>query len=158
MADAYIVVTEDSTSGKLVDNTSLTVGANTVYRQRVQVAGSSAAAFVEVLPSNPASSDYAIVVRSIPQRGATGAVTAVTASTSSKTLLAANAARLTAKLYSASTGTLYVSLASASATSAFTFPMSNGSFYELPAGLYTGVITGMWPVASGLVMVTEVTT
>ncbi len=64
MADAVIQVAPDST-GKMVDNTSLTVGANTVYRQRVQLAGQAATELADVRNTQPATTDYGLVVRNV---------------------------------------------------------------------------------------------
>lgn len=65
MADGLVQVPPDST-GKKVDTTELTVGANTVERQRVHLAGSAAAALVDPLNSAPAGTEYALPVRNIP--------------------------------------------------------------------------------------------
>jgi hypothetical protein len=48
MTDAFIQVAPDST-GKKVDNEELTVGANTVERQRIEVAGAAAAEIARVV-------------------------------------------------------------------------------------------------------------
>lgn len=158
MADAYIVVTEDSTSGKLVDNTSLTVGADTVYRQRVTIAGSSAALLAEVLASNPASSEYGLVVRVLEAKGGTGAITVATASTSSQVVLAANAARIGASVYSNSTEPMYLAFSGSAATSSYTVILSEDDFYELGKPMYTGALSAMWGAAAGTASITEVTT
>ncbi len=63
MADAVVQVAPDSTGHK-IDVTDLTVGANTVARQRINVADpSTAAALAAVKNANPASGDYGVVVR-----------------------------------------------------------------------------------------------
>lgn len=62
MADDYIQVAPDST-GKKVDNTKLTVGANDVYRQRTQTAGAGAAELQDVRNTAPGASDYGAVTR-----------------------------------------------------------------------------------------------
>lgn len=62
MADGYIQVAPDST-GKKVDNESLTVGANTVLRQRVQVAGAADVEIARVMNSDPFSTTYGLATR-----------------------------------------------------------------------------------------------
>ena len=65
MADSFTQVAPDSTGDK-VDGDELTVGANTVIRQRVQVAGAAAAEIVDVANAEPGASDYGIVARTLP--------------------------------------------------------------------------------------------
>lgn len=64
MTDAVVQLNPDGT-GKNVDNESLAVGANTVYRQRVQIAGALAAEIARVLNTAPTGTEYAQVTRSI---------------------------------------------------------------------------------------------
>lgn len=67
MADDVIQLAPDGT-GKKVDNSSLTVGANTVYRQRTNVASPSDPAGIAEVKNVPASStDYGQLVRVIPE-------------------------------------------------------------------------------------------
>src|SRR5256885_1611632 len=66
MADQILILPDDSgNTGKKLDTTSLTVGANTVQRERMNLAGSAAAALAEVLNSAP-STEYGLVTRNIP--------------------------------------------------------------------------------------------
>lgn len=63
MADAIVQVAPDST-GKMVDNSSLTVGANTVYRQRLNIADpTTAAGLAVVINTTPTGSEYGLAVR-----------------------------------------------------------------------------------------------
>lgn len=63
MADDVVQVAPDST-GKKIDNSSLTVGANTVYRQRTNISDpTTAAAIASVLNAAPGGTEYALVVR-----------------------------------------------------------------------------------------------
>lgn len=64
MADGIVQLAPDGT-GKKMDTEELTVGANTVHRERVQIAGATAAALAKVLNADPASADYGLVVRPI---------------------------------------------------------------------------------------------
>lgn len=61
MADSYIQMPADST-GKKVDTEQLTVGANTVERERIQVTGAAAAEIARVVNAQPAATDYGLVV------------------------------------------------------------------------------------------------
>ncbi len=65
MADDVVQLDPDGT-GKKVDNESLTVGANTVYRQRTQIAGVAAAEIARVQATAPAGTEQGLVVRPIP--------------------------------------------------------------------------------------------
>ncbi len=64
MADSYIQVQPDST-GKKLDTELLTVGANAVHRERMQVAGASALEIASVVATAP-TTEYGLVVRNIP--------------------------------------------------------------------------------------------
>lgn len=64
MADAFVQLPDDAANtGKKVDNDSLTVGANTVHRQRVRQAGGAAAELLDIRNAAPGASDYGIVTR-----------------------------------------------------------------------------------------------
>lgn len=66
MADSYIQVAADG-GGKKLDTDVLTVGANTVHRERIVLADpSDTAGLAKVKNANPASTDYGSVVREIP--------------------------------------------------------------------------------------------
>jgi hypothetical protein len=63
MGDSYVQVATDG-SGKKVDNTDVTTGAGTVYRQRISLAdGATAAANVKVTNAEPSASDYGLATR-----------------------------------------------------------------------------------------------
>lgn len=86
------------------------------------------------------------------------ALTNVTSSASSVTVLAANTSRKQATIYNESTSVLYLKLNSvaASATS-YTVQIAPSGYYELPSPVYTGLITGIWASANGFARVTEIT-
>lgn len=89
---------------------------------------------------------------------ATGTVTSVAASASNVTLLAANAARQAATFYNDSaTANLYLKLAATASTSSFTVLLAPGAYYEIPNPVYTGIVDGIWDVASGNARITEIT-
>lgn len=62
MADAFIQIPPDST-GKKVDTEELTVGVNTVERQRGQIAGATATAIAAVTDAAPAAGAFALAGR-----------------------------------------------------------------------------------------------
>lgn len=62
MADSYVQVAPDG-SGKKMDTEQLTVGAETVDRQRVMIAGAAAAALASVGNADAAADAYGMVVR-----------------------------------------------------------------------------------------------
>src|SRR4030067_3849372 len=65
MADSYLGLDEPSTIDKKVDTEQLTVGANTVERERIEIAGAAAAAIAAVTNSAP-TTEYGVVTRNIP--------------------------------------------------------------------------------------------
>lgn len=65
MADSFIQVPVDD-AGKKVDTEQLTVGANTVHRERVQVVGAADTEIARVVDTDPAAADFALVVRQAP--------------------------------------------------------------------------------------------
>lgn len=65
MADSTVRVNEPAAGGKLVDNESLTVGANAVQRQRIQVAGAAATEIARVTDVSPPPGSMALAVREV---------------------------------------------------------------------------------------------
>lgn len=66
MADGVVGLAVDGT-GKKVDTSELTVGANTVERQRINIAdATNAAGLTVVANAAPAGTEYALVTRNIP--------------------------------------------------------------------------------------------
>ena len=83
------------------------------------------------------------------------AVTVVSGSDSSVTILASNGSRKNAQVFNDSTAVLYLLCADAAASAtAYTIKMSAGALYEVPFG-YTGIIKGIWASATGAARVTE---
>jgi len=70
MADSFLAYQNPSTTDKKLDSESLTVGANIVERERIQVAGATDVATASVLNSNPITSAYGLSVRPIPYKSA----------------------------------------------------------------------------------------
>lgn len=188
MADAYIQVLPSSdVSAVKVDNTSLTVGANTAYRQRIIIADdSTAAALGKVMNSTPGGSEYGLVVR---QAGtATVSITGTPTVTISGTPTVTVSGTVTTTPSTSTTGT--VTSVAGSATSvtllasnssrkgglifnqstanlyvkfAATATTTSFSYWLAPNGLgdipasYTGVIDGVWDSATGNARITEFT-
>ena len=66
MADVFVQVPPDSTGSK-IDNTSLTVNAQTVFRQRGNISSpTDANGHAEVKAAQPALTDYGVCVRQVP--------------------------------------------------------------------------------------------
>ena len=90
-------------------------------------------------------------------RANTGTRTIVPASTSSTTILAANALRKSSLLYNNSTSVVYIGLGSTSVSpSDYSFPLGGGNLYEVEYG-YTGIIKAAWVTGTGQMRVTEFT-
>jgi hypothetical protein len=96
-----------------------------------------------------------VTITNIPG-GATSVVTQVAASASSVTLLAANADRKEAEFYNDSSYVCYLKKGSSAATISYTAQVLPGGYYKINPGDYSGIVTGIWPVASGNMLVTEV--
>lgn len=110
MADQYVQLQPDST-GKKVDTTELTVGANTVERQRIHIAGTVDVALVEPVNAVPANSAYAVPMRSTKNALTPSAPAAVSVGVASGAALAANANRKGATFINTSTATISFGLA-----------------------------------------------
>ncbi len=83
MADAVVILPDDSSNtGKKTDTSSLTVSAQTVHRQRNNLADPTvAAAIAKVLAALPALADYGLVVRQAPSADGWGVTHAPAANT-----------------------------------------------------------------------------
>lgn len=71
------------------------------------------------------------------------------------TLQASNAARRAWKCFNDSTSALYIKHGAAASLTSFTVKVPAGGYYEMPAPVYTGAITGIWDTANGNARVTE---
>jgi hypothetical protein len=104
------------------------------------------------------ASDQSAVPISVPASAST-ALSNVSGSASSVSILASNASRKNATFYNDSTAILYLKLNSGVAsTTSYSVQIQPGGYYELPNGsVYTGAITGIWSAANGAVRITELT-
>ena len=85
----------------------------------------------------------------------TGTVTSVTVDTTVDTLAAANTARRSLLIYNAGAVVLYVKFGATATTSDYSFQLAAGAFYESPATVYTGIVTGITASSSVSALVTE---
>lgn len=83
-------------------------------------------------------------------------ITAVTASTTSVALLAANPDRLGATIYNESSEALLLKLGVDASAQSYSRLMLPNDYYEVPFG-YTGQIDGIWGLDVGNALVTELT-
>jgi len=91
----------------------------------------------------------------VQDSNSTAALTQVTGSTSSVTILAANTNRKEALIFNNSTANLYLAFTGTASLTAFTVKMAAGASYVLPTPLYKGVVSGIWDAANGTAQVTE---
>lgn len=96
-------------------------------------------------------------VNAVNATASSGTITSVASSVSSVTLLALNTSRLGASIYNDSLQTLYLKLGATASAASFTVKISSNGYYELPTPVYTGIIDGIWDVASGNARITELT-
>lgn len=89
-------------------------------------------------------------------KSSTSDVTSVAGSVSNVTLLASNASRIGATISNDSTSNLFLKLGAIAASTSYTVKLSTDDFFEVPFG-YTGIIDGIWSVASGDARITELT-
>lgn len=88
-------------------------------------------------------------------KASSGAAANVSGSVTSATILASNANRIGAAVFNDSDATLYLLLASGTASStAFSVKLESGDYYEVPVK-YTGILVGVWSSATGAARVTE---
>jgi hypothetical protein len=85
-----------------------------------------------------------------------GTITTPSVATTSFTVLAANTSRKAFAIYNDSVNIVYIGFAATTSTTAYTFQLPPGGYYESPAGVtYRAIVTGISAVASGALRVTE---
>ena len=116
-----------------------------------QVAVSSVAGIVTTQGNSTViqgTSPWVIVGNStvVPLRASTCARSSVTQSSTSVTLISANAARLGLTIYNRPTQSaeLFVKFGPTASTSDFDVSIPSSGYYELPDPIYTGRIDGVW--------------
>lgn len=93
---------------------------------------------------------------SVKMISASAGTSNVAGTTTSTTLLSANAARKGATVFNNSTATLYVQFGTIASSSNFAVAMSANDYFEVPFG-YTGRIDGIFAAANGAARITELT-
>lgn len=76
MSDGFIGIDEPTSIDKKADTEELTVGANTVHRERIEVTGAAADEIAVVTDTTPASDAFGLVVRAAGTTPVSGTVTA----------------------------------------------------------------------------------
>lgn len=153
-----------TTSGVYVDLSSFTVNGDTVHDavdsgSPVKMGGYASSA---VPTAVSADADRVNVWMDrygrqlIKQQSPTATLSNVASSATNVTVLAANTARLGATVFNDSTAILYLKMGATASTTSFTVKVTAGSYYEVPFG-YSGVLDGIWDVATGNARVTELT-
>lgn len=87
----------------------------------------------------------------------TATLSNVAGSTSSTTLLAANAARKRVFVYNDSSSAMYLACATTASTSSYSIKIPANTLYEMSANpIYPGALAAVWDTATGTARVTEV--
>lgn len=147
----------ESTSGALVNvrrGWRFPYGNGVSYRLRCSSYTSGTCSVV--VPSVKSFFDPLSATVATISRPDTGTFSSVSATTSSTTILAANALRKGATIDNDSAATLYILLASGTASSTNrTFALGASERLVLDADDYTGIIVGVWSSATGAARITE---
>lgn len=117
----------------------------------VQVAGVDGGGNVQALRTDTAGR-----LIQVDDVASVSAVTSVAASVASVNLLAANANRLGLVINNEGTSTLFVKMGAAASPTSYTARIPARGYWEMPFS-YTGVIDGIWSVANGNAVITELT-
>ena len=105
--------------------------------------GSTITGNVEI--TAPLASNGSVEIETTP--AATATITAVASSAASVAVVASNAARRGLILSNNSTEPVLVAFAAAASATAFTVVLAIGQNFVLPAPVYTGAISAIWPTA-----------
>ena len=92
----------------------------------------------------------------VTQGGANATVSQVASSATVVTLMASNALRRGLCVFNDSSSVLYIKFGSSASATSYTVKLDAGGYYEMPANLYSGAVTGIWVSANGYAYVTEV--
>jgi hypothetical protein len=149
MADGIVQVAPDST-GKKVDTSELSVGGQTVERQRIVLADPTTAANLAVV-----NSDGSIDVNI--NQAATATLSNIASTATSTTLLASNASRKGVTIFNDGTTNLFIKFGTTSSSTSFTYKLQAGATFEMPLPIYTGNIDGIADSANGNWRITELT-
>lgn len=131
--------------------------------QRTKITDGTTNAAVKAASTAAVAADPALVVAISPNntlsvitdKSTTGTITSVAGAITNTSVLASNAARVSATVYNATNKTMYLALGASASTSAYTIQIFQGSYWELPVS-YTGAISAVWASGvSGSALVTE---
>lgn len=138
MADANVGVKEADSPDKLIDNESLVVGSDTVYRQRTQISGTGASDIA------PVDSTRGVKVDPVERVGS-ATVSNVSNNGSGVTVVSSNASRQGLWVYNDSGQDLYLKMGSSASSTDFSVKVDAGGFWEMPVRpIYTGEVSGIW--------------
>jgi hypothetical protein len=141
---------------QLLGNTSLSIIAASIPPLGQ---AAMAASLPVVIASDQSPIPVTGAIIATPAVSTSAALTNVAGSASSVTLLAANANRKMAAIFNSSTtssSTLYLAFAASASTSSYSVQIPAGGYYELPAPIYTGEISGIWSTtATAIAHITE---
>jgi hypothetical protein len=101
------------------------------------------------------SDTYPMPVKNTSAVSTSSAVTNISASASSVTLLSSNANRKGARFYNHSSATAYLKEGTTASGTSFTVLIEAGGFYNMPVPVYTGQIDCIWDSATGAMRITE---
>lgn len=87
----------------------------------------------------------------------TSAITSVSVTTASTSLLVANPARLGTTVYNNSGATLFVKLGATASTTSFSYKLEPFSTLELPVPIYVNQVNAVTSTGTATVLVTELT-
>jgi hypothetical protein len=165
MADGIIGIIPPASPTQKLDTETLTVGANTVERERNRVAGAAAAELADVKNADPAATLYGLVTRNIPPSSTTLNTPAATAVTStSSSILASNTSRKRCRVQNVGLVTVFLGFAQTPTATVYHHalaPCSNsandGTGGWIEDDMFDGAINAITASASGTVVVTEMT-
>jgi hypothetical protein len=96
-----------------------------------------------------------IAVVSSPQTVTSAAPVQVASSATVVTLKASNTSRRGLLIFNDSTSAVFVKYGATATSSDFTVKIAAAGYFEMPAPIYTGQVTGIWASANGNAYVTE---
>jgi hypothetical protein len=159
VSDGLLPLNPATIPGGLVEDVEDLIGAGgaAVIRQRLQITGAILAEIARVMNTDPAGTEYGLVVRPVIARASSAVTTQVAASLVAVQLLAANPLRKQAMFQTTPIATGGVLSLFLGANIIATVELVPGAYYELPQAIWDGAITGIWDAAIGSVLVTELT-
>lgn len=141
MADGTIGLPADG-PGKKLDTEQLSVGGNTVQRERMQIAGAADTEVARIVSDDPSPTDYGLVVRPLPSISSN----AVLSTVSSSNLAAGASVHLdAATIPAATTGKLLQITVASSLPAKWVIKTRDGAVEVIIATIFTSGVTGGRP-------------